>query len=420
MVVSAFSTAAAAVLAFLAFRVCVGELGYERYGLWVLLATVINFSQVGSLGMTAGISRGVADSIARGRADEVGQYLLTGISILLLSGSAIGGVVVFLSRSFASLLRLPDNLRGDFVNLVPWVAVLSVYVVVVELHCSALEGTGRLDQVRLWQLASQALGLAAAVALLRLNYGIFSLLFGALLACGVLHFGAWRCLTQAVPLRLLVGRNISARHGRDLLSFGGWVLAATAVNLLLLPFNRLMLARYGQVAHVTLLELAWGASMRIRSVFEASQRSLVPETSAIIARVDDSPKLRVRMLNRKSIQVVLLASSPIFIVAFLFAPLLLRFWLGNSFHPQLPGVFRFLLVATAISLVGVPGYYALLGAGRTRGLFLCNAAQGLANALAVCGFVLWHGSLSPVWVAVAMLAGMSASTAVTLFAVFRR
>lgn len=49
-----------------AYPICLHFLGYEKYGVWLVLATVLTFAQLGDLGISPAIIKLVAEEYGRG------------------------------------------------------------------------------------------------------------------------------------------------------------------------------------------------------------------------------------------------------------------------------------------------------------------------------------------------------------------
>ncbi|MBC7121495.1 MAG: hypothetical protein H5T33_08040, partial [Candidatus Methanosuratus sp.] len=64
-------------------------LGYEQYGVWLVLATVLTFSQLGNLGINQAVTKLVAEEYGRGDTLAIQQYVTTALAILGLSGIVV-------------------------------------------------------------------------------------------------------------------------------------------------------------------------------------------------------------------------------------------------------------------------------------------------------------------------------------------
>ena len=81
-----------------AFPVYLHFLGYEKYGVWLVLATVLSFAQLGNLGISQAVMKLVAEE--RGRGDVVGiqRYVTSALALLCLSGTVVLVIILALKN----------------------------------------------------------------------------------------------------------------------------------------------------------------------------------------------------------------------------------------------------------------------------------------------------------------------------------
>jgi O-antigen/teichoic acid export membrane protein len=59
-----------------AYPIYLHFLGYEKYGVWLVLATVMTFTQVGNLGMGPAVMKLVAEEYGRGDIEGIQHYTI--------------------------------------------------------------------------------------------------------------------------------------------------------------------------------------------------------------------------------------------------------------------------------------------------------------------------------------------------------
>src|SRR4030042_1593779 len=62
-------------------------LGYEKYGVWLVLATVLTFAQLGNLGIGPAVMKLVAEEHGRNDIEGIQHYVTTAWVLLCLSGT---------------------------------------------------------------------------------------------------------------------------------------------------------------------------------------------------------------------------------------------------------------------------------------------------------------------------------------------
>src|SRR2546423_14883240 len=78
-------------------------LGYNQFGVWVVLATVLNLAQLGNLGIGPAVTKLVAEEHSGGNLDRVHRYIATATLILIGSGTLVlVSIWVFASKIVAA------------------------------------------------------------------------------------------------------------------------------------------------------------------------------------------------------------------------------------------------------------------------------------------------------------------------------
>jgi O-antigen/teichoic acid export membrane protein len=199
----------------------------------------------------------------------------------------------------------------------------------------------------------------------------------------------------------------SIAHLRSLAAFGSGVLASSLINFLLGPLNKLTLTRYVGPSSVPVYDMAFTLTMQIRAVLDSGFRSVMPEVSRLRTLGSEEARRRIRTVHRRAITVVLGLGLPMFGGAIIVAHVALQRWLGVRFRPELVPALRVLLIGGFASLLGVPGYYMLLGSRTVKQVVAANAVQGGVNAAALGGLCS-TGLLSAFSTAGAASAGIAA------------
>ena len=394
-----------------AFPIYLHFLGYERYGVWLVLATVLAFAQLGNLGIGQAVMKLVAEEYGRGDTEGIQRYVTTALALLCLSGSLVLIVILVFKTQIIAAFKLSDENAKMVLWLLPYIGILSIYVFVVQTLNATLAGLGRMDLANYIQSVGRIVAVTAATILLYSGQGIESLLIGSTLSYVFIHIMSLICIWRIARIRILRVRNLDAQRGKRILRFGGAVFGGSLMNMLLSPFNKLMLSRYAGVSAIPLYEIAFRGSMQVRGLVEVGLRALMPEISRISGNMTKHAKDRISQIYRRAIKLIFLFSIPMYGILIIFAPLLLRVWLGEKFVETLSGAFRIMLIGTFLSLLGVPAYYTLMGAGHVRHNLGAHIVQSVINVALVLTSILLISTVSLGTVVFATLAGMGGSTA---------
>ncbi len=361
----------------ISYSVYLHYLGYEQYGVWLVLSTVLAFAQLGNLGLTSAVTKLVAEEHGRSDYGAAQEYVSTATAVLVTMGLLTCGVVAVVRDAITSAFALGGANAEQFRALVLPVAALSGYVFVVQALTGCLAGLGRIDLAHLAQLAGRAAAFAVSAVLLEKGYGLYGLFLGNAASYALVHIFAIAFIRRASDGRLHAFKisGPSYERLRKLLRIGGAVFSGSILNLLVMPAQKLFLARYGSLSQVTLYETAYTGAMQIRSLLEAGMRALTPEISRTSQGSSALLAGRLRTLSGSSFRLILVAGIPLYGALAAASPFVLHVWLQHRYLDAQVTPFRIMLFGSYLSLLGVPGYYLLLGLGRARVITVTHVLQ---------------------------------------------
>lgn len=393
----------------LAYPIYLHFVGYEGYGVWLALASVLELAQLGNLGLGPAITKLVAEEHARNNLRGIECYVATALGLLCGSGLVAGALIVYFRQGIIAAFNLHGENAALAISLLPYIALLSLYGFLVQAIAAAVSGLGRIDLAHYTQAGSRVAGVIAASLLLVSGRGIGSLLVGSAVSCVFIHAASLFFVRRIAPVRFLRAGNWDGGYLRRLLTFGGGILGGSVLSMLLSPFNKIVLARFAGVASLPVYDIAFTGSMRVRAMAEVGFRALMPEVSRLGAQGTADAGRRIESLHRRAVKLILLLGLPMYAALFLLAPHLMLWWLGPGFDSLLPSAFRVMLVGTFFSLLAIPAYYILMGLGRVRQCFLAHAVQTGISAGVVVVLMVTAGTVSVLDIAWGTLAAMGAT-----------
>ena len=403
---------------FISFPLYLHYLGYEKYGVWLVLSTVISFVQLSSLGMGPAVTKLVAEEYGRGDTKSIQAYVTTAFLILMIMGMLALIVLLFFGEEILSLFKLGTENTIIGLKLLPFMGLLTVYVFVVQIFSGTLSGLGRMDQVNYRDSICRVIALIASIAMLYRGLGIVSLLIGNAVSSVFMHVTSVVLVRRIIRVPVIRFSKWDMGRFRNLLRFGSAIFGGSLISMLFSPFNKLMLSRYAGVSSIPIYEIAFTGTMQIRGLIESGLRALMPEISRISSDIKRNGIDRISQLYRNSMKIIIFAGIPLYGLLALLSPWLLRIWLGESFVESIPGVFRIMLISTFISLMGVPAYYLLMGLGHVRKVFTGTCITSFSSLFFVLliGFI--TKNLTPFIIGLCLIPAWTMST-VFLILTFR-
>jgi O-antigen/teichoic acid export membrane protein len=341
-------------------------LGYEEYGVWLVLTTVLTFALLGNFGISPALIKLVAEDYGRGDIDGVCRYISTALALLSISGTIILALILIFKFQIIALFRLGDENAKIALWLIPYVGALSIYVFIMQVFYGALSGLGRMDLSNYIQCLGRFITVGVAAILLYMGWGVRSMLIATVSSYLFNHLVCFICIRRIIRIRLLKIGRIDIHRCSRLLRFGSGVLGSTMLDMLLSPFNKLILSRYVGVSSVPIYDMAYTGSMQIRGLAEVGLRALMPEVSRIAGNMTSFAKDRISHIFHRAIKLVFICGVPLYGGLIILLTPLLKLWLRHEFVDELPLPFRIMLIVAFVSLLGVPAYYTLLGLGMVR------------------------------------------------------
>lgn len=385
-------------------------LGYEKYGVWLVLATVLNVAQIGNLGVDRAVMKIVAEESGRRNLEGIQRYVATALVILVVSGTISLVVILALKTQIVALFKLSEEDTTTALWLLPYLGCLSIYVLIAHTLSAVVSGLGRMDLANWIESVGRMVAVSASGLLLSTGRGIESLLVGSTLSYVLIHILSVVAIHRLAAVRLLRLKNLRGGHYHPLLRLSLGFFGGSLLTMLLSPFNRVMLSRHAGVSSIPIYEIAYNAGMQVRGLIEAGLRALMPEISRMGTDMTDSARERIRQMLKRVHGLIFKAGIPLYLLLIILAALILRLWLGERYVEGLATSFRIMAIGSFASLLGVPAYFTLMGLGRSRCIFLAHAAQSIVNVLIVLGILAATMSISVNGVAWAVFFSMCAAT----------
>ena len=402
-------TAANTIAGLVAYPFYLSYLGAETYGLWLVLSVVLTFSLIGMLGIPDAIVKLVSEAQGDGNSCGINRCVSTALLILCAMGLAIVVIVFALRRPIVSILGVAPLQSTRALCYVPLIAVLSMYVFIVEAHNAVLSGLGRMDQANYVRSIGRLTMPAVCIALLALGFGLKSLLIGNATGYVVTHIASAICIHRLHRGRLIQIRYWDRKWAGRILGFGGAVSAMSLLNMLLDPFNKLILTRCVGLQTVPVYEISCRLSQQLRSLFQTILRALLPEISREYGSRTPDAVERIRKLNWRSVRLVITVALPVYILLMFVATPLLKAWLGNGYMEAMPGMLRILLMASFLCLLATPIAFVLLAMGWVRFGLYTSVIQAVTNVVILIGVLTAGIPLSVHLVGWITLAAMAAA-----------
>ncbi len=397
------------ILSFVALPVYLHFLGYERYGIWLVLTTVMSFAQLGNFGIGSAVAKYVAEYYSKNDVKSIRSYVTTAVYSLAISGLLILVVILSFREQIVAAFKLSGDYSVLALQLLPYVGMLTIYVFIVKIVETTLSGLNRMDLASFFRFIGRGVGLSVSAFLLYRGMGVKSLLIAAFLSEMTSHLLFLYAIRALIPISFSRFRYVNKASFKHLVSFGAGVMGSSTLEMFVAPLNKLIISRFIGVGAIPVFDITYNVAMNIRGIAASGLGALTPEVSRLCA-LSDADAGRVPHIYRKTIKIILLVGIPAFLGVFLLATPLLQLWLQGRFNAALPSMLRIMLIAAFLNLYAIPSYYVLMGRGLTYKLFFFNIIKSGVNVLALSILLVTVSTLSISLVGWATVMGMACST----------
>jgi len=361
----ALTSGANAVFPIVTYPIYLNYLGTDKYGFWVTISVILAFGQLGELGISTAIIKYVAGEYGKRNFKAITEYISTSFYILMLTSLIFICILAFFSLQIAEFLKIKDIFIYEGGNLIFFVGVLSAFSFFVNVMRGAVAGIGRLDICNYVSIFSKIVQIILVVGLLMNGYGVWSLYFGFLLNFFLSLVLYVFVLKYIYHIKVFKPAAFKIQKLKELFKFGGTLITGNIACMLVMPFNKVIIAKFIGLSEVTYYEIAIKISGAIRDLYVKTLEPILPKISEVYGKATESLK-SVFNIRKKSIRFIVLSASPLFLLIFIFTNPILRIWLGNNFDIEIAIALRILLIGRFINLLVVPDFFMFIGIGKVK------------------------------------------------------
>lgn len=339
--------------------------GRDLYGLLILTWMVLAHLGWLDFGLSRATAKYVAADLVNDRRVSAAHWARAALMTQIVLGAAGGLLVWLLAPQIAHSVHIGQNISGTAVTTLRLFAV----AVPVELAGRSLTGVLQAGQRFVFLNSLQLAGTLAsygfyAVGIWRDSFmtvvvGLFAV---RLVNAAGLFIAAARVVPLlSAPYRKLRSAARARSYLREMLRFGSWITVASLLGPLILYFDQWIISVYLGVATLPYYAIPFNALSRL-FVFPLSlAQTLFPAFSALEAR---KARDRVEMYFVRANRFLCVLLVPVLFLLFVWAPEILRVWIGDDFASHAAGPFRILVCGFAIGLLAPLTGALLEGVGR--------------------------------------------------------
>lgn len=348
------------VVAVFAIPPTVAGLGESRFGILTLAWIILGYFAVFDLGLGPAITKFVAAALGRGEREAVAPLVWTAVVAQLGLGTAGALVLAALAPALVErVFSVPAALVPEATSAFRILAASIPVVLITGSFRGALEAAQRFDLVNAVRVPASCASFLLPLAGLALGLGlpgIVALLVaaraGTLVANAALAVRVFPALARGAPVR----RDAL----RQLLGFGGWVMASSVTIPTLMYLERVLITYFTTVAALTFYTVPYEMLSRVSLLPASLALTLFPAFSFLQAH---SPG-RIGELMARPVRYILVCMAPPLLFATVFAGPLLTLWLDADFAARSAPTLRILAAVFFLNAIAHVPFAAIQGLGR--------------------------------------------------------
>jgi len=183
MISGSFMSIVNIAISVIAYPIYINFLGYEKYGVWLVLTTVLSFAALGDLGIGTAVMKLVAEKKGKGDFLSIQNCITTALALLFISGTIIFVILMLLRHPIVTIFKLNDENSQMVLWLFPYIGIICIYTFMTQVLQAALSGFGRMDMANYIRSFSQGIQVAVSGVFLSCGYGVKAMLIGSLVCC---------------------------------------------------------------------------------------------------------------------------------------------------------------------------------------------------------------------------------------------
>lgn len=331
-------------------------IGNVRYGVLAIIWLILGYFGVFDLGLGKAISNQIA-RLHNVAASEREIFFWTALCLNAILG-LVGGLILLISGQFlfGMLFRMPDEMRGEVLSALPWVAVAVPVVTVSFVLTGSLEGREKFFTLNLVTTFSNILMQLLPLSIALLFGPKLSWLVGTnviiRLAGIILLFLSCR---KYLPLmnRFAVDPKIVG----SLFRYGGWIAVTGIIGPILTSVDQVIIGAQAGVQAVTFYIVPFNLVSYVSILPSSLARTLFPHFSKL-------ERQEAQKVGEESCRVLAAVLTPVIVVGIIGLKPFLEIWLGPKMAATGGIVGEILLIGIWINSLAFIPYSLIQGQGR--------------------------------------------------------
>jgi O-antigen/teichoic acid export membrane protein len=345
-------------LAVVSVPILIGAIGVERFGILTIGWAILSYFGLFDLGLGRATTKFLAEALEDNRVVEGRALFWTSILLNGLLGLvSAAGLAVLAPLLVREVLNVPAPIEPEIIRAFYLMAAAVPLVTVTTALRGTLEAQHRFALLNLLQVPTSTLTQAAPLLVLPFSHSLIWLI-GALALSRVLGLvvyfvGALRQIESPFE-----GPFFARGKLRAMFSFGGWITVTNTVVPFMFNADKFVIGSLSSMAAVTYYSTPYEAVIKFWILSQSLVRTMFPIFST---------KLEIEQRTRlytNAVRMLTLVLAPVVATLIVFAPEILRLWVGGAFVAQSSLVLQILAIGVFVHSLALMPYNLIQGLGR--------------------------------------------------------
>ncbi len=378
------------------------KIGVQNYGIWAVLATIINLAWLMDPGLSPTVTKFVAESSKTEDVGEIRRVLNASFALCvlmaILASCLVGVFSHFLINQFFRGADAPPV--PQILSLWPLMTLCMAAFVVAMPFLSLINGRQRMDLTNLLVFGAELFGSVMTVVLLLAGTGVRGLLIARLLTSLFIFTGSVVIGKRLLPAITPNPFRSEFATMKKILSFSVPLYAGYVMSTLQGQLERLYLARFVGIVPVGWYSVASEGAVKVKRIPDLLLGPLLAAASELESRNEQK---KLEELHFRAHKYLALLTVPLTVFAVVDAKALIRLWVGGALH-MVAMAFAVLIIGNLFSQIMMPTYFIVVGKGVLRpGVYAAVIACGLNPILSYIFITRWGFSGAALGTAVPMV-----------------
>lgn len=347
-------------LSFLLTPYIVHKIGIERFGIWAIANTAINFFIYFDLGIGSSFVKYISEYNTKKNYKMINEVINTGLIFSLFFCFCIVFIAMLLKNFALNLLKFPSELHKDV--LIAFFGVLVVFIInyIFTVFKSTLYGLQRMDITNIIYIIVSIPGTIGLVLFLSLGFGLKGLIYNSIIVAIVTVISYAACAYRVFPQMVISLRYISMKMFRKLWNFGFKVQIASFSEFINDSLDKLLLGYFLNVRLVGFYELGSKIAITAGNLPSVLLPAIEPASSELDAAKD------TRALNNlytRGTKYIVFLALPLALFVIANASPIMHFWMGKSGYEKSALAIQILTIGHSFFLVNSVGRLMARGMG---------------------------------------------------------